>query len=317
MKGVFLDFATMGPGLDLTPLELLVDELRIRDHSAERDLPEAIADAELVFTNKMRLGRSLLTDLPRLRFIGLTATGTDNVDLEAARELGIAVANIRAYCTRSVVEHVFGVLLLLTHRLAAYRASVAAGRWQDSDTPFLLDHPITELAGKTLGIVGYGELGQGVAAMGKAFGMRVDIAARPGTAEIPAGRRPFADVLARADVVSLHCPLNDTTRKLFAAEAFARMKPSAILVNTARGGLVDSGALVSALKTGAIAGAAIDVLPTEPPVDGDPLLDYTGENLVVTPHVAWASDQARQNAIDELAANVQAFIAGKTRNRII
>jgi glycerate dehydrogenase len=317
MKGVFLDFATMGPGLDLDPLATLVDELRIREHTTKPDLPAALAGAELAFTNKMSLSRSLLMGLPRLRFIGLTATGTDNVDLEAAAELGIAVANIRAYCTRSVVEHVFGVLLLLTHRLAAYRASVAAGRWQASDTPFLLDHPITELAGKTLGIVGYGELGRGVARMGEAFGMRLEIAARPGSTNVPAGRALFEDVLAQADVVSLHCPLNETTRNLFSAEAFSRMKPSAILVNTARGGLVDSGALVAALESGAIAGAAIDVLPAEPPVDGDPLLDYTGENLVVTPHIAWASDQARQNAIDELAANVKAFIAGKTRNRII
>lgn len=317
MKAVFLDFATMGPGLDLAPLEALFDDLRIREHSTERELPAAIGDAGFVFTNKMRLGRDLLTNLPQLRFIGLTATGTDNVDLDAAAERGIAVANIRAYCTQSVVEHVFGVLLLLTHRLAAYRASVAAGRWQTSDIPFLLDHPITELGGKALGIVGYGELGRGVARMGEAFGMQVLVAGRPGSTDVPPGRTPYDEVLARADVLSLHCPLNETTRNLVSAEAIARMKPSAILVNTARGGLVDSGALVRALESSAIAGAAIDVLPTEPPVDGDPLLDYTGENLIVTPHIAWASDQARQNAINELAANVQAFIAGKTRNRII
>ncbi len=307
----------MGPDLDLGPLEATVDELQVFDVIPGPELPARIADADFVFTNKMQLRRDLLAGAPKLRFIGLTATGCDNVDLDAAARHGIAVANIRAYCTHSVVEHVFGVLLLLTHRLAAYRRSVAAGRWQQSEMPFLLDHPITELVGKTLGIVGYGDLGKGVARMGEAFGMQVLIAARRGTATVPAGRTSFDEMLAQADVISLHCPLNDDTHKLFSAPQFARMKASALFVNTARGGLVDSQALVQALESKQIAGAAVDVLPAEPPVDGDPLLDYTGDNLVVTPHIAWASDQARQNAINELAANTRSFIAGERRNRII
>ncbi len=307
----------MGPDLDLGPLEASVDELRVFDVTSERELPTRVADTEFVFTNKMQLRAELLAGAPKLKFIGLTATGCDNVDLDAAARHGIAVANIRAYCTRSVVEHVFGVLLMLTHRLAAYRASVAAGRWQQSRMPFLLDHPITELAGKTLGIVGYGELGKGVARMAEAFGMQVLIAARPKTLDVPAGRTAFEELVTRADVISLHCPLNDDTRKLISARELERMKTSAILINTARGGLVDSLALVQALEKQQISGAAVDVLPAEPPVDGDPLLDYTGDNLIVTPHIAWAGDQARQSAINELAANTRAFIAGQKRNRII
>lgn len=316
MKAVFLDYKTMGSGLDLTCLQAIVDELVVYDGTSDADLAERIRDADIVYTNKMRLTAELLRDAPKLRFIGLTATGSDNVDLECAREHGIVVANIRNYCTASVVEHVFGALLMLTHSLPQYRASVAAGEWQQSSMPFLLNHPIRELSAMTLGIVGHGTLGQGVATIGRAFGMQVLVAARPGATTIPDGRHAFEDVLASADAISLHCPLNRETRKLMSAKQFGQMKKGAFLVNTARGGLVDSAALVKALETGHLAGAAVDVLPHEPPVDGDPLLDYTGRNLIVTPHIAWASDEARQNAIDELAANTRAFLAGESRNHI-
>ena len=169
----------------------------------------------------------------------------------------------------------------------------------------------------TLGIVGYGALGQGVARIAREFGMTVLVSARPGTDSVPDDRVDFDELLATSDIISLHCPLNDTTRKLFGAREFAAMKDSAILINTARGGLVDSQALADALENGQIAAAAIDVLPQEPPVDGDPLLDYRGDNLIVTPHIAWATDEARQNAIDELAANTRAFLDGVERNRIV
>tara|TARA_R110002049_G_scaffold20717_14_gene75985 strand:+ start:1912 stop:2865 length:954 start_codon:yes stop_codon:yes gene_type:complete len=316
MKAVFLDFKTMGPGLDLTGLRAIVDELEVYDGTSDAELAGRIRDADIVYTNKMQLTAALLRDAPRLRFIGLTATGSDNVDLDCARQHGIVVANIRNYCTASVVEHVFGALLMLTHSLPQYRASVNAGDWQTSSMPFLLDHPIRELRAMTLGIIGYGALGQGVAAVGRAFGMQVLVAARPGSTTVPEGRCGFAEVIARADAISLHCPLTEATRNLLSAEQFAQMKKGAILVNTARGGLVHSGALVDALESGQLAGAAVDVLPHEPPVDGDPLLDYTGSNLIVTPHIAWASDEARQNAIDELAANTRAFLAGESRNHV-
>jgi len=316
MKAVFLDFATMGPGLDLSELESLVDELVVHDVSADADVAQRIADADIVLTNKIRLTRELIEQAPGLRFIALTATGTDNIDIACAREHGIGVANIRNYCTASVVEHVFGVLLELAHSLGRYRSAVRAGEWQSSTAFCMLDYPIRELAAMTLGIVGYGTLGQGVARVGRAFGMQVLVAARPGAERIPDDRVAFADLLGRGDVISLHCPLTDATRGLFGAAEFRAMKRNAILINTARGGLVDSQALADALANGEIAAAAVDVLPVEPPVRGDPLLDYEGDNLIVTPHIAWATDEARQNAIDELAANTRAFLEGRERNRV-
>jgi glycerate dehydrogenase len=317
MKAVFLDFGTMGAGLDLQELESLVDELVVFDQSPPDTVAARIAGADIVFTNKIRLTRELLDAAPDLKFIALTATGTDNIDIACAKEHGIGVANIRHYCTQSVVEHVFGVLLALTHSLPQYRASVRAGDWQRSADFCMLHYPVRELSAMTLGIVGYGALGQGVARIAREFGMQVLVSARPGTDSVPDGRVGFDALLARSDVVSLHCPLTDETRRLFGAREFRAMKQNAILINTARGGLVDSQALADALANGEIAAAAIDVLPKEPPVDGDPLLDYPGDNLVLTPHIAWATDEARQNAIDELAANTRAFLQGVERNRIV
>lgn len=317
MKAVFLDYATMGGGLDVDPLRSVVDELVIHDVTMDDEVAGRIRDADAVLTNKIRLTPDLIAAAPGLKFIGLTATGTDNIDLDAAREHGIAVANIRDYCTRSVVEHVFGMLLMLTHSLPLFRRSVRQGLWQKSEDPFLLNHPVRELSAMTLGILGYGALGRGVAETGKAFGMEVLISARPGSNAVPGGRVSFDDLLVRSDVVSLHCPLNRETRGLIGARELGKMKDTAILVNTARGGLVDSGALAEALRNGVIGAAAVDVLPHEPPADGDPLLDYDGDNLIVTPHIAWASNEARQNAIDELAANIRAFSNGESRNRIV
>lgn len=317
MKAVFLDYATMGGGLDLAPLEAIVSALDVYESTSNTEVAGRIAGKEIVFTNKNVLSADLLGDARALRFVGLTATGTDNVDLEFARANGIAVANIRAYCTESLVEHVFGVLLMLAHSLNCYNESVRAGNWQQAADPFLLSHPVRELAAMSLGIVGYGELGAGTARIARAFGMEVLIAARPGAEEVGQGRVAFDELLERADAVTLHCPLNDETRGLMGRREFCKMKSSAFLVNTARGGLVDSAALASALRNGEIAGAAVDVLPNEPPIDGDPLLDYDGNNLIITPHIAWASREARQNAIDELAANAAAFMRGEERNRVV
>lgn len=320
VKAVFLDFATMGDGLDLSPLTDVAPDLEVWDSTRSSEIATRIAGKTLVFTNKNVLTAPLLSAAPEVRFIGLTATGTDNIDLAFAKAGGIAVANIRAYCTASLAEHVFGVLLMLTHNLEAYRDSVAAGDWQRASDPFLLAHPIRELAGMRLGVVGYGELGRGVARIAEAFGMHVLVSARPDSATTPSGRTAFEDIVRLADVVTLHCPLTETTRNLFGAREFAAMKNSALLVNTARGGLVDSAALAAALAAGEIAGAAVDVLPKEPPAAGDPLLDYLeagGRNLIVTPHVAWASAQARQNAIDELAQNAAAFLRGEKRCRVV
>ncbi len=317
MKAVFLDYATMGAGLDLTELESLVSKLTLFDDTGDDDVADRIADVDIVFTNKIRLTRELLEQSPKLKFIALTATGTDNIDTECASKRGVGVSNIRDYCTQSVVEHVFGTLLTLTHSLNRYHNAVRSGSWQQSPDFCMLNFPVRELSTMTFGIVGYGSLGQGVARIAREFGAQVLVSARPGAVETPGDRVGFDEILAASDVVSLHCPLTDATRNLFGPEQFRAMKNDAILINTARGGLVDSQALVDALTSGEIAAAAIDVLPNEPPVDGDPLLDYEGSNLIVTPHIAWATDRARQNAIDELAANTRAFLDGEQRNRVV
>jgi glycerate dehydrogenase len=317
MKAVLLDWATMGPDLDITALKTLLPELEIFDDTDDDQMAERIAGAEIVLGNKVLLSESLFESAPEMRLIGLTATGTDNVDLEAAKKRGIAVCNIRAYCTQSVAEHVFGCILNLAHNLDTYAADVRRGAWQDAGNFCMLTYPIQELSAMTLGIIGYGELGKGVANIAKAFNMDVIVAARPGDEAIPDGRVSMDELLQRADVVSLHCPLNDVTRNLFAAAEFKAMKKTAFLINTARGGLVDSQALATALRDGEIAAAAVDVLPKEPPTEGDPLLDYEGRNLMVTPHIAWGTLTARQGAIDELTANIAAFLDGKERCRVV
>ncbi len=317
MKSVFLDFATLGPGLEVSGLRALLPQLEIFETSTSNQVAERLRGVELVLTNKVRLTDELFRKNPALRFIGLTATGTDNVDLQAAQRAGIAVCNIRAYCTQSVAEHVFACLLNLTRNLSQYNTAVRAGLWQDSEDFCLLSFPIRELSSMTLGIVGFGELGQAVCHRAKAFGMQVLVCARPGTNNVDDTRTPFNELLHRCDVISLHCPLTESTAGLFRQAQFKKMKSNAILINTARGGLVDAAALAKALTDGEIAAAAIDVLEQEPPLGGNPLLNYLGDNLLITPHIAWGSDVARQAAIDELLANVAAFIQGKQRNRVV
>ena len=248
--------------------------------------------------------------------IALTATGVNNVDLVAARERGVAVCNIRDYCTPSVVQHVFATLLSLTHSIREYDHALKLGAWEKGEQFTLLHFPIRELAGRTLGIVGYGVLGQGVARVAEAFGMRVLIANRPGGAPEP-GRVDLDELLPQVDVLTLHCPITDATRGLISARELSRMRPDAIVINTARGGLIDADALAGALREGRIGGAAIDVLTQEPPVDGNPLLSPDLHNLIVTPHTAWAAKESRQRAIDELAANVGDWLSGGLRGRVV
>lgn len=319
MKAVFLDFATVRSAeLDISPLQQALPGIQIFDHTARDQVVERLKGVEVVFANKVRMTREILEQTDSVRFIGLTATGVDNVDLEAAQEYGVAVCNIKAYCTQSVVEHVFAVLLNLSHSICRYSQSVRAGNWQRAADFCMLEFPLRELSAMTIGIVGHGELGRGVERMARQFGMSVLIAKRQG--QEPAagdGRTDFRDLLQQCDVISLHCPLTEGTHELIGAAELKLMKSSAILINTARGGLVDSEALVDALESGEISAAAIDVLPQEPPVDGNPLLDYAGDNLIVTPHIAWGTVEARQNAISESALNVLAFLAGEERNRVI
>ncbi len=317
MHAVFLDFATVSYGEDLDPQPLYdaLPGLVIYPHSTEREIDARLADAEVVLTNKARITRERLAASPKLRLVGLTATGTNNVDLDAARERSVAVVNIRDYCTASVVQHVHALLLALTHRVREYDAAVKRGEWAVPEPAIAAGLPIRELAGRTLGIVGFGVLGAAVARVGEAFGMDVLVANRPGGAAQP-GRVDLPELLARADVVSLHCPLTPATRHLIGAAELARMKRDAVLINTARGGLVDAQALVDALRAGRLGGAGIDVLETEPPVAGNPLLAPDVPNLIVTPHVAWGAREARQRGLTQLAANVTDVLRGGSRGRV-
>jgi glycerate dehydrogenase len=314
MHGVFLDDQSVSCGdLDLAALRATLAEWRFLGTTQAQQTAAAISDADVVISNKVLLDEQALSAASRLKLICIAATGTNNVDLAAAGRLGITVCNVQAYATRSVVEHVFMVMLALGHRLRNHTLAVQQGSWQAADCFSLLDYPFYELDGKTLGIVGYGELGKAVARAAAAFGLRVLISQRPG-GPAQAGRCAFDQLLETSDIISLHCPLTDATRNLIGSPELKRMRNSALLINTARGGIVNEAALAEALHAGEIAGAAVDVLTEEPPRHGNPLLDPGIPNLVVTPHIAWAGINARQTLVNELAANIRAFLSGTPRN---
>jgi len=284
--------------------------------TAPEQVFERIADASIVIVNKVQLRGELLARLPKLKFIACAATGTDNVDLAWCREHGLPVSNIRGYAVNTVPEHAMMLMLALRRQLLAYRADVQAGRWQRSPMFCLFDRPIRDLHGSTLGLIGRGSLGQGVARLAEAFGMKVLWGERKSAPRVREGYVPFETLLAASDVVSLHCPLTMETRGMFGEAELRAMKPGAILINTARGGLVEEAALVRALREGWIAGAGFDVLSKEPPVDGNPLLELNLPNFILLPHVAWASDTAMQTLADQLMANIEAFVRGEPRNLV-
>jgi glycerate dehydrogenase len=316
-SAAFLDYATLGPGVDTTQLERLVDA-KYYDSSAPSEVAARVVDCDIAILNKAKLGADAIKGAKRLKLIALVATGSDNVELAAAKERGIAVANIRDYCSTAVVQHVFALVLGFTQQIAGYNALVRAGAWQKSRTFAMFDHPIRELTGRVLGLCGYGSLGQSVGRVGECLGMRVIVSARPGTprADVPKDRVHFDDVIEQSDVLSLHCPLTPATRHLIGAPQLKRMKRDAILINTARGGLIDSAALVAALRAGEIAGAGIDVLSHEPPQKGDPLRAPDVPNLIVTPHIAWAARESRQRALDQVTENIADFLKGGRLRRL-
>jgi glycerate dehydrogenase len=314
MQGVFLDRESLDRGdLDLQPLYDALPEWQMYPATRPADTASRLRNANVVVSNKVVLDQDVLEAAENLQLVCIAATGTNNIDLETAGKRGLTVCNVTGYATRSVVEYVFAQLLSLYRQLPAYRAAVRAGKWQQSEHFCLLDYPIRELHGQTLGIIGYGELGHAVARTGEAFGMHVLVAERA-NAPLRDGRTPLETVLAESHVLSLHCPLTARTRNLIGANELARMRGDAVLVNTARGGIVDESALLHALETGQIAGAIVDVLDVEPPRRGNPLLDAELPNLHVTPHIAWASTASRQQLANELAKNIRAWRSGTPRN---
>jgi glycerate dehydrogenase len=316
VKAVFLDYDTVSNGdLDASGLTSAVGSLRLCE-SDDSETAGRIRDADIVLLNKVELSRELMQSASKLKLVAVAGTGTNNVDVAAARELGVAVCNVRGYCTSSVTQHVWALILSLTQHVSDYARLAGNGSWSRNEVLTVLSHPIRELDGRIFGVIGWGELGRGAARVAEAFGMRVVIANRRGESPRP-DRVELARLLAMADIVSLHCPLNDSTRGLIGERELALMKSDALLINTARGALVDGKALGMALKAGRLGGAGIDVLPQEPPLDGDPLLDPGIPNLILTPHVAWAAREARQRCLDEMAANIKDFAGGGRRSRVV
>jgi glycerate dehydrogenase len=289
-------------------------EWREYAESRQEQAVERLEGATIAIMNKIALGEAELSRLPALKLIAVAATGTDRIELEACARRGVAVTNVRGYAATSVAEHVLMLVLALRRNLAGYREDVRRGLWQQSKHFCLLTHEIQDVRGGVLGVVGYGALGRATAELARAFGMRVVVGEHKGAAKIREGRVRFDDLLRESDVVTLHAPLSDGTRHLVGARELGLMKPTALLVNTARGLLVDEAALAEALRAGRIAGAGVDVLSNEPPREGNPLLELNVANLIVTPHVAWASKGAMQSLADQLIDNVEAFVRGEPKN---
>jgi glycerate dehydrogenase len=316
MHAVFLDWESVdNQDLDRQRLLALPVDWTFHGATSAEQLATRLHGQAIVVSNKVVLDATTITEARDLQLICVAATGTNNVDIAAATGRDIPVCNVRGYATPSVVQHVFMLLLNLMRRLPDYQQALRDERWQHSEHFCFLDYTIEELTDKTLGIVGFGELGQAVARMAEQFGMRVLVAQRPG-AEPRTGRVPLLELLAQVDVVSLHCPLTEETRGLIGERELALMKPSAILINTARGGIVDEPALLHALRSGRLAGAGVDVLQNEPPREGNILLQQTLPNLIVTPHIAWASRQARQRLLDGVAQNIRSYLDGRPQNRV-
>lgn len=311
LNAAFLDYGSLDMNdLDFSSLQACFDDLQLYSATTPDQVIPRLKDVQVAITNKVVINAEALTQLPKLKLILVSATGTNNVDLSAAKAQGIVVCNCQGYGTASVAQHTLTLMLALATSLLRYDHAVAQGRWQQASQFCFLDYPIIELSGKTLGIVGYGELGQEVARLAQAFGMKILIANLPQRPKHE-GRLELEALLPQVDFLSLHCPLTEHTQHLIDAQAFALMKPSAFLINCARGGIVHEQALLDALKQGEIAGAATDVLSVEPPKNGHPLLEAQLPNLIITPHSAWGSVQSRQRMVEQLAENAKAFSRGQ------
>lgn len=314
---VFLDFDTLDKGdLQLDALRRVAAPLHCFGNTVQAELPGRAPGAWCAVTNKVYLGRDFFGARPALRLVCIAATGTNNVDLAAAAEHGVAVANCRDYCTDSVAQHTLMFVLAFARNLPRQQADVARGAWSRSPFFCLLDHPVRELGGVTLGLIGYGTIGRRVEQLARALGIRVVVAERPGRAPRE-GRAAFDEVIGRCDFISLHCPLDAATERMIDADVLRRMRKDACLINTARGGLVDEAALLRALREGWIGGAALDVLNSEPPPADNPLLNAGLPNLIVTPHCAWSSREARQSVIDQTAGSIEEWLRGERLSRAV
>jgi glycerate dehydrogenase len=311
---VFLDRDTIAADISLRPFAF-PHELTEFGGTNSDQVAERIADADIVITNKSPVRLAELTSAPALRLIAIAATGSDVVDIKACAERGVSVCNIRDYAVHTVPEHTFALILALRRSLTAYRDSVRAGRWAEAGQFCYFDYPINDLSGATLGIIGDGALGRAVADIGRAFGMRTLFSSYKGVSGMGPLYTPFEDVIRQSDVITLHAPLMPQTRNMIAASEFALMERKPLIINTARGGLVDEVALGQALRSGQIAGAGFDVATVEPPSADHPLMQLVGlPNFILTPHVAWASREAVQSLADQLVDNIEGFWNGKPRN---
>ena len=315
-RAVFLDLSPLDQGdLDLAPLQSAFAELTCHTQTSETQIVDRLLGAEVAIVNKVALSDATLAACPDLKLILVAATGVNNIDLVAAKQRGIAVCNCQAYGTATVAQHTLMLLLALATRLPDYQAAVARGRWQESGQFCLLDFPIIELAGKTLGVLGHGELGGAVAKLAEALGMRVLTGNLPGRPPRP-DRLELDELLPQIDALTLHCPLTEQTRNLIGARELQLMKPAAFVINTARGGLIDEQALADTLRSGHLGGAATDVLINEPPSNDNPLLAADVPRLIVTPHSAWGSREARQRIVGQLRENAEAFFAGTPKRQV-
>lgn len=311
MNIVFLDRTSIPASHDI-PRPSFPHTWTEYDRTLPEETFERTKDADIVVTSKVVFDRDLLSRLPKLKLIAITATGTNNIDLDAAKDLGIAVRNVTGYSSVTVPEHVLGMIFSLKHSLIGYhRDQVTSDRWATCGQFCYTDYPITDVRGATLGIFGKGCLGTEVGRLAQLLGMNVLYAEHKGAGHIREGYTAFETVLKQADIVTLHCPLTDTTKNLINADTLALMKPTAYLINTGRGPLVDEAALLEALENGKIAGAALDVLVKEPPEKDNPLIQAAKRlpNLLITPHIAWASDSAVTTLVNKVAQNIEDFVA--------
>lgn len=308
---VFLDRATLG--VEFRRPGFAHDYVEYQETTTPEQTVERLKHATIAVINKVPMREATLKQLPNLKLIAVAATGTDVVDKAYCKANGITVSNIRAYAVNTVPEHTLALIFALRRSLVPYFIDVRRGKWAEINQFCYFDHPIRDVAGSTIGLIGYGALGRSVGSRAEALGMKVvatDVMKFDGWVDLDT-------LLAQSDIVSLHCPLTPETRNIIGTAELRKMKRDAILINTARGGLVDEPALVEALRAGTIAGAGIDVLTVEPPKSGNPLLDYDQPNLIVTPHVAWASVEAMTGLADQLTGNIEAYVAGTPRNVVL